>query len=441
MRRIRRISAFSFAILMLGMVFASCGGEGELSVGSEAPENGEDARKSVVIGLLFLPPATEEAIERYNLVSEEKIVLRRYEDSEKLNLAVLSGEIDMVATPDAGVLEKYASRSLLEPLDAILNGATTDGTLFPNVVKAGSVGGACYMIPDTVSVKGMMLPSTVLDGKGDRFEDMRDLIGTLDGLTEQDFYMVHTKEIALDNFLRHGISAWVDREKGVCRFEDEEFLLLLSLCNRYAPDQDTVTANAPQNRKVLFDPCYTMDAYGRDVSGYEYEVNGSGKPYSEYGLAGRIFPAPYQKDAGYALDPGTLYAVLKGSRAKSSAAAFLSWFLSPETQIAMCERFWIGIPVNTEAYREMVEKGTRETLEMKDLIVTEEEITEESLKRRAERSLAVFRAADHYGGAMETDIQNVIREEAARYFAGEITAEKAAEYIQNRVSIYLAEQG
>ena len=70
-----------------------------------------------------------------------------------------------------------------------------------------------------------------------------------------------------------------------------------------------------------------------------------------------------------------------------------------------------------------------------------EDITEESLKRRAERSLAVFRAADHYGGAMETDIQNVIREEAARYFKGEITAEKAAEYIQNRVSIYLAEQG
>ena len=111
MRRIGRIAAFLFAIGMLGTAFASCGGK------DRAPENGEDARKSVVIGLLFLPPATEEAIERYNLVSEEKIVLRRYEDSEKLNLAVLSGEIDMVATPDAGVLERYASRSLLEPLD------------------------------------------------------------------------------------------------------------------------------------------------------------------------------------------------------------------------------------------------------------------------------------------------------------------------------------
>ena len=72
MRRIGRIAAFLFAIGMLGTVFASCGGK------SRAPENGEDARKRAVIGMLFLPPATEEAIERYNLVSEEKIVLRRY---------------------------------------------------------------------------------------------------------------------------------------------------------------------------------------------------------------------------------------------------------------------------------------------------------------------------------------------------------------------------
>ena len=35
----------------------------------------------------------------------------------------------------------------------------------------------------------------------------------------------------------------------------------------------------------------------------------------------------------------------------------------------------------------------------------------------------------------------VMREEVKRYFAGEITAEKAAEYIQNRISIMLAEKG
>jgi len=37
-------------------------------------------------------------------------------------------------------------------------------------------------------------------------------------------------------------------------------------------------------------------------------------------------------------------------------------------------------------------------------------------------------------------IIDIVSEESASYFSGHITAEKAAEYIQNRVSIYLAEQ-
>ena len=47
--------------------------------------------------------------------------------------------------------------------------------------------------------------------------------------------------------------------------------------------------------------------------------------------------------------------------------------------------------------------------------------------------------ADHlqYGVLVE----QIIEEELGAFFRGEITAEKAAEYIQNRVSIYLAEQG
>ena len=38
-------------------------------------------------------------------------------------------------------------------------------------------------------------------------------------------------------------------------------------------------------------------------------------------------------------------------------------------------------------------------------------------------------------------VQNVIWSELQPYLNGDITSEKAAEYIQNRVSIYLAEQG
>ena len=40
----------------------------------------------------------------------------------------------------------------------------------------------------------------------------------------------------------------------------------------------------------------------------------------------------------------------------------------------------------------------------------------------------------------DSELHQVIRNEAQSFFSGSITAEKAAEYVQNRISLYLAEQ-
>ena len=43
------------------------------------------------------------------------------------------------------------------------------------------------------------------------------------------------------------------------------------------------------------------------------------------------------------------------------------------------------------------------------------------------------------GGAYDTDIQEIIQDEAGAYFAGDKTADEVAKLIQSRVSIYLGE--
>ena len=65
---------------------------------------------------------------------------------------------------------------------------------------------------------------------------------------------------------------------------------------------------------------------------------------------------------------------------------------------------------------------------------------EDFLQWRKELS-ELLRSADHYETFGFDEAGIVMREEVKRYFAGEITAEKAAEYIQNRISIMLAEKG
>ena len=78
-----------------------------------------------------------------------------------------------------------------------------------------------------------------------------------------------------------------------------------------------------------------------------------------------------------------------------------------------------GMPVRISSFRKLMEE-----------------------KETEEQGYEVFLNADHFTfGDGYSEIGKVVKEEAARFFAGEITAEKAAEYIQNRVSIYLAEQG
>jgi hypothetical protein len=58
-----------------------------------------------------------------------------------------------------------------------------------------------------------------------------------------------------------------------------------------------------------------------------------------------------------------------------------------------------------------------------------------------EKTRAMIEGAARFSSSYRDDVADIVEDEALRFFRGEITAEKAAEYIQKRVSIYLAEQG
>ena len=77
-----------------------------------------------------------------------------------------------------------------------------------------------------------------------------------------------------------------------------------------------------------------------------------------------------------------------------------------------------------------------------ELSVDESSLTGESrsVKKDADAVRAAILSSDHFY-CRENPVYDVIAEEASRFFRGEITAAQAAEYVQNRVSIYLAEQG
>ena len=85
--------------------------------------------------------------------------------------------------------------------------------------------------------------------------------------------------------------------------------------------------------------------------------------------------------------------------------------------------------VNREAFEAKLFRGVEEA----------GDATPES-EKEADAVRAAILSSDHFY-CRENPVYDVIAEEASRFFRGEITAAQAAEYVQNRVSIYLAEQG
>ena len=374
-----------------------------------------------------------EMIAKYNLTSKNKVEIRTYSDQTQLNLAVLSGEVDMVGSHDCGVLLNYAKQDYLEPLDNVIGELLSSGELMENIVNAGKYKGTRYLITDFYQIYGMLLPTAVVEKAGGRFDSMAELINALNNLEVQNYQKTNVKEYTLNQFLSHGITAWVDDEANTCNFEEENFIGMLKICNQYAKDEDEVFANENSYRP-LFNPMWQIMSPS-DVSGLliYFEIKGTEKPFTSYGLQGSLFPSPTQKDSGLTIRPDYLYCVMEQSEKKQNCADFLNWYLSDEIQQYAVDQNICGLPVRRETLQRIQDTAHE------GKILTEGR--EEEIKASYKTLVPLVESADHYGGETHKAITTVIVEEALRYFAGDITVEQAAEYVQNRVSLYLAEQG
>ena len=66
---------------------------------------------------------------------------------------------------------------------------------------------------------------------------------------------------------------------------------------------------------------------------------------------------------------------------------------------------------------------------------------ENEIRESYQEGLRLYESANYFAGLSHQAVRDLIMEEAVRYFAGDITLEQAVAYIQNRVSLYVAEQG
>ena len=405
--------------------------------GKPSANTGESQEQQKIVILQYsnyVDYRLENAINEFQRENRNYVVgIHTCSDTEALGKALVSGQFDMFMT----------SRGLEPIRNLVKQGYITDirdylgdlkDGIYPNIYEAGTIDGMVATIPFTFELKGMAIVEAAMEGRH-YFESTVDMEKTLLSLSHQNFWMRNCYENVVQEFGLDGYESWIDRKAGTCDFEDESFLALLRILKRFAPDWDTVEANNDGN-SPLFNPSHRISQ--PHISGLFYfaEVYKAGRPYSEYGMQGKMIPIPGKSGVdGVSIEPFGLLSVMKDAANPLGVKDLLSYLYSEKVQRPVMEELNTGTfsPVMAiqNAYTTWCLENPSEGMA-------------EDYKPYYPQSIAEIRrlleGADHYT-VDESPIQTIVMEEIHRYLAGQNTAEKAAEYIQNRVSLYLAEQG
>ncbi|MBQ6990927.1 MAG: hypothetical protein IJN58_07710, partial [Clostridia bacterium] len=397
--------------------------------------------------------AVEAAVTRFNSRSANcKFVVKGYKNITKLNLAVLSGEVDLLAIANQFALNNYIKQGFLAPLEEVVPEFFEEGVLIENIVDASRVDGTCYYLPREFEIQGMVVECRLLE-EGQTFETQKEY---LDFVRENDpgYFKFNAKNGLMMN-IAPTLDEWIDWDANTCHFDDGSFEDMLEFCNAgTTPEEWDHTALCYTNTEVFrgflqfpyYEGLFTDVKAAKEYLAGFTDVDPEKLPDSEDDVWARVFiPFPSAVHDGYEIYTGHFYAVVDKEESREATREFMTWYFlenvvgeiapdDPEADYPDYDMKGIyHFSINQAECERYVGRNLAWDGEDKETRLPREQ-------RWYEDTWKIIRQADHlhYERNAITDVMN---EEAYRYFAGDITAEQAAEYVQNRVSIYLAEQG
>ena len=392
---------------------------------------GEEETESLTLGVIEHEDQREELekeVTAYNRMRRGlPVKIRYFDDIAKLNLALLSGEIDLIGSREIVEMRNYADRGILWALEDADTVLLREGELIPSVVESAKWKGKTFFLPGKVCFWGAHARKSDVQS--------REPVATASDYMKmvREVYPDHMRSqvglIFYDWAFSRDLDQWIDWEKGTCHFDDGSFAECLTFCGDCAKDVDEAVANELEIRYTGISGGFGIGEIFMEPTPEILKLMGS--DYEQY----ELYPYPSANNAhhgGNALEAMLFYGVVTGSERREEALGFMEYMI-----LEAAEPHWQFGPVTQKG----VEKKIEEYLEEYRRREKDENTDFTPL---TDQTVPMFRSrVENSYGYLYTDneIMKVMREEALRFFAGELTAEKAAEYIQNRVSIYLAEQG
>lgn len=160
---------------------------------------------------------------------------------------------------------------------------------------------------------------------------------------------------------------------------------------------------------------------------------------------------PSENGSGSKFIIGKQFAIMENSSEKEGAWEFLKSVIDADKASPQMS----GIPITEKGFETVCEAALEKPYFFDDLndgkktfwdetgydSCTNLPIIIEPMSESDKQKYVEFvRGIDRISSGIESNVDNIIKEETELYFSGEYSAEKCAEMIQNRVSIMLSEQ-
>ena len=433
----------------------------EMGILTKTPASEIPERTILTLGAEYLDSNIKDAVVAYNRKSNDyRITLVDYsqyntEDdytlsTQQLDRDVISGNCPDIISLSSGHQDKYIAKGALADLSALLekDDSISQDDLVAGALKAYTSDGKLYGLPYCFSVQSMIASVKLV---GDRTSwTMADMAQVVDGLDDSVSVMQYTSQTEfLQQMVYQNMNQFVDYGKATCAFDSDDFKQLLAASTKlptndelYGDDSDAVGMSDQDTYQMLQSGDVLMNtAY---ISGDSYSMKEFYNIYNnkDFGLLNIGYPT--DEGSGVQVSVSGGLAISAKSKYTDAAWDFMKTLLTDDFQADQ----W-NFPVTKSA----LDKALAESME-KDFYTDEngEKVyydqstyigdTEYTLEPLTQEQVDDFKAmidGASVAGNYDSDIMDIINEEAEAYFSGDKTADDVAALIQNRVSIYLGE--
>lgn len=431
----------------------------ELGTLTKTPADQIPERTILTLGAVYLDDNIQNAVIDFNRKSDTyRITLVDYstynteEDytlgAKQLDMDVISGNSPDLISLDSGNVQKYMNKGVLANLTELMDkdGEISMDQLLTGPLQAYTQDGKLYGMPYSFGITTLYGSAKLL---GDRESwTLEDMAQVIDGLPEETTVMNYTTQADfLSNMVYRNMSRFVDYGKAECFFDGDEFKSLMEVSAKlpedynYGESEDGVAyAVSSGDEMEMLQTGDALLSSGWLSSSYELK-----NFYNLYIKENGIVKIGYPSDSGNGATLNVYggLAIADKCANKDGAWAFVKTVLSDDFQ----NEQW-NLPVTVSA----MDKILAEAMEKEYYMDGDEKVyvdsvgyignTEYPMKELTQEQADSFK--DYVNGATvvgnyDSDIMEIVTEEAAAYFAGDKTADEVAKLIQNRVSIYLGE--